>query len=104
MIVGTIDAATVNNYSMRLLPAEITAQLRIIHFAGELPPPAFAAALHVAAEDAKRVRDAFLRFRQTHPDLLESALMPNIVEADFDRDYSALAKLMTTEAAGNAAH
>lgn len=103
VIVGKVDAATVNNYSIRLLPAEITRQLRIIHSSSELPPPAFSVAVHVTAEDAQKVKNAFLHFRQTHPEMLESALMPNIVEADFDRDYAMLAKLMAPEA-GNAPH
>lgn len=86
------DAALVNNYLMQLVPADVARQLRVIHNAPELPPPAFTASRRTPAEAVQRFRDALLGMRETQPALLESILMPDIMEADLERDYGIMAR------------
>lgn len=99
VLLGKMDAAIVNNYSLQLLPPELVQQLRIIHRTTPMPPPAFAFAARVPEADMRKLKAAFLRLRATHPALLETALMPSITEADMERDYGVLSRMITPEAA-----
>lgn len=98
VVLGKSDAAIVNNYTLKLLPAEIMAQIRVIYRTLELPPPAIAANIRLPAEDIQKVKNALLRLRETRSPLLDVILMPDIVEADFDRDYGALGSVLNGEA------
>lgn len=86
------DAALVNNYLMQLVPADVARQLRVIHTAPDLPPPAIMASRQTPAEAVQKFRDTLLGLRESRPDLLESILMPGIVEADLERDYGIMAR------------
>jgi len=99
VMLGKMDAAVINSYSLQLLPPELIQQVRIIHRTAPMPAPAFAFAPRVPEADVRKVKAAFLRMRTTQPALLEAALMPNITEADLERDYSVLSRIITTEAA-----
>lgn len=90
------DAALVNNYLMQLVPVDVARQLRVIHSAAELPPPAIMAARQTPAEVVQKFRDALLALRETQPALLESILMPGIMEADLERDYGIMARHLAT--------
>lgn len=98
VVLGKSDAAIVNNYTLKLLPAEIMAQIRVIYRTLELAPPAIAANIRLPAEDIQKVKNALLRLRETRSPLLDVILMPDIVEADFDRDYGALGSVLNGEA------
>ena len=95
VVLGRLDAAAVNNYSLRLLPAEMQPRLRVLHESPTLPGPAFAAARRVPAAVAERITAAFLYLRQHHPALLQAALMSDIEEADLERDYGMLTRFPT---------
>lgn len=86
------DAALVNNYLMQLVPANVARQLRVIHNAPDLPPPAIMASRLTPPDAVQKFRDALLGLRETHPELLESILMPDILEADLERDYGIMAR------------
>ncbi len=94
---GKADAAIINNYTLKFVPADMTRQLRIIHQTTDLPPPPIAASLRLPAQDLQKIRSAMLRYPQTHPDLLQDSLMPDIVEADLERDYGVVGKLFPGE-------
>ncbi|MDQ8036662.1 MAG: phosphate/phosphite/phosphonate ABC transporter substrate-binding protein [Pedobacter sp.] len=98
VIIGKADAAIINNYTLKFVPPGMTEQLRIIHQTVDLPPPPIAASLRLPAEDLQKVKAAMLRLQETHPELLQSILMPDIVEADLERDYSIVGKLIPAEA------
>lgn len=90
------DAALVNNYLMQLVPANVARQLRVIHNAPDLPPPAIMASRQTPAEVVQKFRDALLALRETQPALLESILMPDLMEADLERDYGIMARHLAT--------
>lgn len=94
---GKADAAIVNNYLFQLLPGNVAAHLRIVHRSAELPPPAISANADLAPEVVQAFRRAMLRLRETHPALLEAILMPDLMEADLDRDYAGVARLIPPE-------
>lgn len=96
---GKVDAALIDNYSLQLLPAKLIQQLRIIHRSAPIPAPAFSYAPRIPEEDVRKVKEAFLRMHTTQPALMKAALMPNITEADLERDYGVLSRMLTTEAA-----
>lgn len=98
VMLGKVDAAIINSYSLRLMPPGLEQQLRPIHRTMPMPGPAFANAKRITEEDARRMKDAFLRLKASHPALLESALMSNLIEADIDKDYGVFATLMPAEA------
>lgn len=98
VMLGKLDAAIINSYSLRLMPPGLEQQLRPIHRTAPLPGPAFASARRISTDDARRMKEALLRLRTSHPALMESALMPNLVDADIDRDYGILGTLMPAEA------
>lgn len=99
VMLGKIDAAVINSYSLQLLPPELMQQLRIIYRTEPLPPPAFAVAPRVPDADVRKVKAAFLRLNTTQPAMLEAALMPNITEADMERDYNILSRILPSETA-----
>lgn len=101
VVLGKADAAVVNNYILKFLPPEIVNQIRIVYRTADLPPPPIASSSHVGADDAKKIRASLLHLRETHAPLLEGILMPDIMEADMERDYSIVGKLIPGEA-GNA--
>lgn len=103
VLLGKADAAIINNYTLKFVPAGMTEQLRIIHQTVELPPPPISNNLRVPAEDVQKVKAAMLKLQETQPQLLQSILMPGIVEADLERDYSIVGKLLPVEA-GNGSH
>lgn len=86
------DAALVNNYLMRLVPPQVTSQLRVIHSGPALPPPAFIARRRIPPVVVQKFRDALLAIRDDQPALLESLLMTDLVDADLDRDYGIMAR------------
>lgn len=86
------DAALVNNYLMQLVPANVAQQLRVIHSAPDLPPPAIMAGRQAPPEVVQKFRDALLALRESHPALLASILMPDLTEADIERDYGVMAR------------
>lgn len=94
VLLGKADAAIINNYSLKFLPLGMAEQLRIIHQTVELPPPPICANARVPPEDVQRVKVAMLKLKETQPQLLESILMPGLLEADFERDYSIVGKLL----------
>lgn len=98
---GKSDAAVINNYLMGLLPPDIAPRLRVIHRTLDLPPPAISASTRTPADTVDRFRRGMLRLRETHPSLLDAILMPDLTEADLDRDYANVGKLIPAEA-GNA--
>lgn len=93
VMLGKLDAVISNSYSMKLIPPGLEQQLRVIYRTPPTPGPAFASAQHIPAEDALRMKAALLHLKATHPELLDSALMPNITEADLERDYSIFSTL-----------
>ncbi|HEX6591700.1 MAG TPA: phosphate/phosphite/phosphonate ABC transporter substrate-binding protein [Moraxellaceae bacterium] len=97
VVLGKTDAAIANNYVLRFLPLEIGRQLRVVYSASEMPPPPFTASQKLPAEDVAKVKAAVLAFRSSHPELLEATLMPDVTEADLERDYAAMAKLLAGE-------
>ncbi|MGH8492754.1 MAG: phosphate/phosphite/phosphonate ABC transporter substrate-binding protein [Moraxellaceae bacterium] len=103
VVLGKTDAAIVNNYALKFIPSGINAQLRIIYQTADLPPPPIAASLRLPAEDLQKVKTAMLRMQETHPELLQGILMPDLVEADLERDYGIVGKLLPSEA-GNGNH
>jgi ABC-type phosphate/phosphonate transport system substrate-binding protein len=103
VVLGKVDAAAGSNYGLKLLPPEILQQIRIIFRSEGLPPPAFTASVHTNPEDVRKVKAALLQMQQHHAALLESALLPGITEADFERDYAPLGRLLEEEA-GHAPH
>lgn len=98
VMLGKLDAAIINSYSLRLMPPGLEQQLRPIHRTLPMPGPAFASAKRIPNDDARRMKEAFLRLKASHPALLESALMSNLIEADIDKDYGVFASLMPAEA------
>lgn len=98
---GKSDAAIINNYLMGLSPPDIAARLRIIHRTVDLPPPAISASLRIPPETVEKFRRSLLRLRETHPALLDAVLMSDLIEADLQRDYGNVGKLIPPEA-GNA--
>lgn len=101
VVLGKADAAVVNNYILKFLPPEIVTQIRILYRTADLPPPPIAVSNSVNFDDVKKVKVALLHLRETHAALLEGILMPDITEADMERDYSIVGKLIPGEA-GNA--
>lgn len=93
VILGKFDAAIINNYSLKLMPPELEHQLRVIHRTDPMPGPAFACAQRIPGEDARKLKEAMLQLKATHPELLESALMPNLSDADLEKDYSIFSSL-----------
>lgn len=89
---GKSDAALVNNYLMQLVPANVALQLRIIHSAPDLPPPAIMASRQTPPEVVRKFRDALLALRESQPALLESILMPDLIDAELERDYGVMAR------------
>ena len=96
-ILGKSDAAVTDNYLLKLLPPGITGQVRSIYQAPPLPAPAIVANLRTPAEVAERFRQALLQLRGTQPALLDSILMPDLTDADLERDYGSVGKLLATE-------
>jgi phosphonate transport system substrate-binding protein len=103
VVMGRADAAIINNYALKFVPAGILEQLRIIHSTEDLPPPPITGSVRLPAEDVQKVKAAMLHFQESHPQLLQDILMPDIVEADVERDYSMVGKLLPDEA-GNGNH
>lgn len=97
MLLGKSDAAVTDNYLLKLLPPGITGQVRSIYQAPPLPAPAIVANLRTPADVAERFRQALLQLRGTQPALLDSILMPDISDADLERDYGSIGKLLATE-------
>ena len=98
VMLGKVDAAVINSYSLQLLPPELVQQLRVIYRTEPLPPPAFAVAPHVPAAYVRKVKAGFMRLNTTQPALLEAALLPNVTEADMERDYNILSRILPAEA------
>lgn len=98
VLVGRVDAVSTNNYSLRLLPPEMAAQLRTIHETQALPPPALAAARRLPPEVAASLLNALLNLQKSRSPLLHSILMQDITEADLERDYGMLERLPVSEA------
>ncbi|MFP5429621.1 MAG: phosphate/phosphite/phosphonate ABC transporter substrate-binding protein [Gammaproteobacteria bacterium] len=96
---GKADAAISNSYSLKLMPQGLEEQLRIIHHTAPMPGPSFGHAHRVPADAVRALKDALLRLKSTSPALLESALMPNLTEAELERDYSIFATLLAAETA-----
>jgi ABC-type phosphate/phosphonate transport system substrate-binding protein len=103
VVLGKVDAAAGSNYGLKLLAPELVQQIRVIFRSQDLPPPAFAASVHTNPDDVRKVKAALLQMQQRHAALLDAALLPGIVEADFERDYAPLGRLLDSEA-GNAPH
>lgn len=103
VVIGKADAAIVNNYALKFVPPGIMEQLRIIHSTEDLPSPPFSSNIRLPAEDVQKVKAAMLRFQESRPQLLQDILMPDIVEADSERDYTVVGKYFPGEA-GNGAH
>lgn len=103
VVLGKVDAAAGSNYGLKLLPPEIRQQIRIIFRSEDLPPPAFTASVHTDPVDVRKVKAALLQMQQHHAVLLEAVLLPGITEADFERDYAPLGRLLDEEA-GHAPH
>lgn len=93
VVLGTTDAALVNNYLMMMVPPEVLKRLRVIHSAMELPPPAIMASRQAPPEVVHRFREAFLQLRDSSPALMDTILMRDLAEADLERDYGVMAKL-----------
>lgn len=100
VVLGRNDAALVNNYLMQLVPPGILPRLRVIHTASELPPPAMLACRQTPAEVALKFRDALFGLRTANPALLDSIFMADITDADLDRDYGVMGRLLATDPAG----
>lgn len=99
MVRGKNDAAVINNYLLGLMPPEVAAQLRVIHRTIDLPPPAFSVSVRTPPEIAQKFSRGMLRLRETDPALLDAILMPDLTEADFERDYGHVHKLIPAEVA-----
>jgi len=97
VVLGKSDAAIVNNYLLKLLPAEIVAQIRIIYRTQELAPPAIVANIRLPAGDVEKVKSALLRLRENRSPLLDVILMPDLMEADFERDYTSVGRALSAE-------
>lgn len=98
VVMNKADAALVSNYAMKLMPSGFLPQLRIIHQTPELPPPALCANQRVPAADVAKIKAAMLKLQEAQKQLLQSILMADIAEADLDRDYSIVGKLLPPEA------
>jgi ABC-type phosphate/phosphonate transport system substrate-binding protein len=98
VVMRKADAALVSNYAMKLMPSGFLPQLRIIHQTLELPPPALCASQRIPTADVAKVKAAMLKFQGAQTQLLQSILMTDITEADLDRDYSIVGKLLPSEA------
>lgn len=97
VMLGRLDAAIINSYSLRLMPEGLEQQLRPIHRTAPMPGPAFAAARRLPADDMRKMKDALLHLKDSHAALLASALMPNLTEVDLERDYGIFASLISAE-------
>lgn len=97
VLLGRLDAAIINSYSLRLMPEGLEQQLRPIHRTAPMPGPSFSAARRLPPDDIRKMKDALLHLKDSHAELLSSALMPNITEADLERDYSVFSTLMSVE-------
>lgn len=93
VVLGTTDAALVNNYLMMMVPPDVLKRLRVIHSAVELPPPAIMVSRQAPPEVVHRFREAFLQLRDSSPALMDTILMRDLAEADLERDYGIMAKL-----------
>lgn len=102
MLLGKSDAAIINNYLLKLLPAGLADQVRAIYQAPPLPAPAIGVNLGTPASVAERFREALLQLRGTRPALLDSILMPDLTNADLERDYGSVGKLLATEGSDEA--
>lgn len=100
VVLGKNDAALVNNYLILLLPPGIVPRLRVIHSTPEAPPPAILAHRACPPEACQKFRDAVIGMRETHPVLLGTILMADMVEADLERDYGVMARQPLPDAAG----
>lgn len=96
VIVGRSDAAAVDNYVLKLAAPDVIRQLRILHQAPDLPPPAILGNRRCPTEVLRRFRDAVLGMRERQPAMLESIVMPDVVEADLERDYGVMATVLAT--------
>lgn len=99
VMLGKLDAVISNDYSMKLIPPGMEQQLRVIYRTIPTPGPAFASAQHVPAEASIKMKTAFQHLKTTHPALLDAALMPNITEADLEKDYGIFSTLHGNETA-----
>lgn len=97
VVLGRNDAALVNNYLMQLVPADILQRLRVIHSAPDLPPPAMLACRQAPPEVVQKFRDALFALRASKPALLESILMADITDADLERDYGMMGRLLAPD-------
>ncbi|HET8730845.1 MAG TPA: PhnD/SsuA/transferrin family substrate-binding protein [Moraxellaceae bacterium] len=93
VLVGTTDAALVNNYLLQMVPVDMANHLRVIYSADELPPPALMVSRQTPPEVARKFHDAFLQLRDGAPALMIGILMRDLTDADLDRDYGVMAKL-----------
>jgi ABC-type phosphate/phosphonate transport system substrate-binding protein len=100
VVLGRNDAALVNNYLMQLVPPGVLPRLRVIHSAAELPPPAMLAGRQTPPEVVQKFRDALFALRDSKPAMLDSILMAGITDADLERDYGMMGKLLAQDAAG----
>ncbi len=98
VLLGKADAAIINNYTLKFVPDGLSVQLRIIHQTVDLPPPPISASLRLRPEVVAQMKAAMLRLQEREPQLLQSIMMPVIVEADLERDYSIMGKLLPLEA------
>lgn len=100
VVLGRNDAALVNNYLLQLVPPGILPRLRIIHSAADLPPPALLASRQTPPEVVQKFRDALFALRDSKPAMLDSILMADIANADLERDYGVMERLLAPEADG----
>lgn len=100
VILGKAEAAVANNYLLELLP-EISSQLRIIYRTPELPPPAIITHERMSPDAVQKLKQALLHLREIHSPLLKPILMPDITEADMERDYAGVPKTLSGEGNGN---
>lgn len=101
VVMGRDDAALVNNYLMQLVPAGILPRLRVIHSAADLPPPAMLVNRLTPPEVAQKFRNALFALRETNPAMLDSILMTDLTDADLERDYGIMARLLAPEGGGD---
>lgn len=97
VVLGRNDAALVNNYLMQLVPPGILPRLRVIHSAADLPPPSLLACRQAPPEVVQKFRDALFALRTSNPALLESILMADITDAELERDYGMMGRLLAPD-------
>ncbi|MBP7178859.1 MAG: PhnD/SsuA/transferrin family substrate-binding protein [Moraxellaceae bacterium] len=97
VILGRLDAAISNSAYLQLMPVGLAQQMRTIHQTSPMTGQAFAVARRIPADDLHKMKAALLHLKESHAELLPIAQMPNIIEADLERDYSFFANLIAAE-------